>query len=256
MSNKFNIWEGIYESFEEADTFVTGKGFEGDIYSERTFNAAKECLDSLKNGKPIAGFHKQRSNMLPPVVAMMFSKHSYSPLRILDFGGGLGIGYMTLMESIPVHKTNIDYTIVEVPEVCEISKKLYTTGEISYIPKLPSEGSFDLVHSASALQYIEPWKEILKKITNFNPQYILLSDVFAGNVPTFVTLQNYYDSKMKHWFFNLDEYIAALRELGYKLIMKSYVTSKRNGVEDVLPMDNFPEQYRIQQTLHLLLEKK
>jgi len=255
MNNKFNIWEGIYDSFEEANKFVTGKGFGGDIYIERTFNAAKECLDSLNNGKPIDGFYKQRSNMLPPVVAMMFSKQSYLPLRILDFGGGLGIGYMTLMESIPIQKSNIDYTIVEVPEVCELLKKIYKNGEVSYLSKLPSEGSFDLVHSASALQYIEPWKEFLIKITYFKPKYILLSDVFAGNVPTFVTIQNYYDSKMKHWFFNLDEYLTVLRELGYQLIMKSYVTSKRNGVDDVLPMDNFPEKYRINQTLHLLLEK-
>ena len=255
MSNKFNIWEGVYRSFEEAEIFVTGKGFGGDIYSERTFNAAKECFDSLNSGKPIGGFYKQRSNMLPPVVAMMFSKRLYSPLRILDFGGGLGIGYMTIIESISHYKDNIEYTVVEVPEVCEVSKKIFIGGEVSYLSQLPSECSFDLIHSASALQYIEPWKEILKKITDFNPQYILLSDVFAGNIPTFVTLQNYYDSKIKHWFFNLDEYLSEFRELGYKLIMKSYVTSKRNGVEDRLPMDNFPKEYRVEQTLHLLLEK-
>lgn len=255
MNNKFKIWEGIYYSFEEAEAFVTGKGFSGDIYNDRTLNSAKECLDSLKNGKPIPSFHKQRSNMLPPVVAMMLSKQSYSPLRILDFGGGLGIGYLTLIESIPDHTCGIDYTIVEVPEICEVSKKLYKNEELLFISKLPSEGSYDLVHSASVLQYIEPWKDILKDFSNFGPQYILLSDVFAGNVPTFVTLQKYYDSKIKHWFFNLDEYLAAFRELGYQLIMKSYVTSKRNGVDDLLQMDNFPQRYRIEQTLHLLLEK-
>jgi putative methyltransferase (TIGR04325 family) len=255
MKTKFNIWEGVYNSFEKADENAIGKGFEGDIYTERSFNAAKECFEALKSEKPIAGFHKQRSSVLPPVVSMMFSKQSSSSLSILDFGGGLGIGYMTLIESIPFKKEFIDYTIVEVQEICELSKKLYTSGEVSYISKLPSEGSFDLIHSASALQYIESWKEILKKFADFNPKYILLSDVFAGNIPTFVTLQNYYDSKIKHWFFNLDEYLEALRDLGYQLIMKSYVTSKRNGVEDLLPMDNFPDNYRIEQTLHLLFEK-
>lgn len=255
MSNNFNIWEGIYSSFEQADEYVTGKGFGGVIYNERAFSAAKESFNALNIGKPIDGFHKQRSNMLPPVVAMMFSKQVYAPLRILDFGGGLGIGYMTLMESVPIHKANIDYTIVELPEICEISKKIYMADEVSYSLTLPEEGNFDLVHSASALQYIEPWKEMLTKFTDLNPQYILLSDVFAGNIPTFVTIQNYYDSKMKHWFFNLEEYLSVLRELGYHLIMKSYVSSKRNGAEDILPMDNFPEKYRVEQTLHLLLEK-
>jgi putative methyltransferase (TIGR04325 family) len=255
MNKKLKIWEGVYSSFEEADNFATGKGFEGDIYCERTLNSARECLDSLLKGKPIPSFYKQRSNILPPIVAMMFSKHSFLPLKILDFGGGLGIGYMALIESITTFKENISYTIVEVPEVCELSKKLYNKGEVSYLSKLPSEGSFDLVHSASALQYIESWKEILNKFTDLNPKYILLSDVFAGNVPTYVTIQNYYDSKIKHWFFNFDEYIEVLNKLGYKLIMKSYVTSKRNGVEDFLPMDNFPKEYRLEQTLHLLFER-
>ena len=80
MNKKFNIWDGIYNSFLEADRDASGKGFQGEIYSERSFNVAKECFQSLKNEKPIAGFHKQRSNMLPPVVSMMLSKHSFSPL--------------------------------------------------------------------------------------------------------------------------------------------------------------------------------
>lgn len=68
MKNKLNIWEGVYVSFEEADKLATGKGVECDIYSERTFNAAKECFDSLNNGKPIVGSDKKISDMLPPVV--------------------------------------------------------------------------------------------------------------------------------------------------------------------------------------------
>jgi hypothetical protein len=37
--------------------------------------------------------------------------------------------------------------------------------------------------------------------------------------------------------------------------MKSYVSSRRNGIEDILPMNNFPPEYRLDQTLHLLLKK-
>lgn len=252
-TEKFNIWEGVYSSFDETSTVATGAGFEGDVYNQRAYTAAKECLDALNNGKPIPPFHKQRSNVLPPVAALMLGKST--PLHILDFGGGLGIGYMTLTESIPKCAETIKYSIVEFSEICAQGRGLHADN-IEFLEALPENKKFELVHSASALQYIEDWKGLLRKFTTYEPEYILLSDVFAGSIPTFVTLQNYYSSKIKHWFFNLDEFVSYCSEIGYELIMKNYVNSRRLQADDFLPMENFPESYRLQQTLHLLFRRK
>jgi putative methyltransferase (TIGR04325 family) len=254
MTKTFNIWEGVYSSFEDAEKDSKGNGFGGNIYNTRALDAANACLDSLKAGLPIPSFHKQRSNILPPVVAMMLDKKE--SLNILDFGGGLGIGYMTLAESIPEYATKINYSVVELAEICEQGILLHKDwGKINFLDQLPDSNKYDLIHSASALQYVDDWKGLLKKITSYEPEYILLSDVFAGTISTFVTLQNYYDSKIKHWFFNLDELISFFSSIGYALTMKSYVNSRRLDSEDVLPMENFPAQFRIQHTLHLLLKK-
>ncbi len=43
--------------------------------------------------------------------------------------------------------------------------------------------------------------------------------------------------------------------IGYRPVMKSFVNSRRLGVEDILPMDNFPENHRLEQSLHLLLRR-
>ena len=88
------------------------------------------------------------------------------------------------------------------------------------------------------------------------PEYILLSDVFAGDINSFVTLQNYYGSKIPHWFLNLQDLLDTFDRHGYKIIMKSYATSRSLDVEDALPMDDFPEALRIPQSLHLLLQVK
>jgi len=96
----------------------------------------------------------------------------------------------------------------------------------------------------------------LTDLAAYNSEYILLSDVFAGSNPSFVSLQNYYDSKIPHWFINFDELIEVLDSIGYQLKMKSYAGSRRLHFDDTLPMDNFPEQYRVKQTLHLLIQKK
>ena len=75
-----------------------GFGFAGETYNSRAYDVAQECILSLKNKIPIPFFHKQRSVVLPPVAALLLKETP--KIEILDFGGGLGIGYMTLKESI------------------------------------------------------------------------------------------------------------------------------------------------------------
>lgn len=252
MTDQFYIWQGIYPSFDEAAASSSGDGFEGEVYNKRTREAADECLGSLKSGLPIPAFHKQRSNVLPPVAAMMLK--SRERLSILDFGGGLGIGYLTLAESIPRCSEFIEYTIVELPSVCAQGREIYSD-EITFLPCLPEGREFDLVHSASALQYVEDWQDLLEKLCSYSPEYVLLSDVFAGSNPAFVSLQNYYNSRIRHWFLNLGELESVISSLGYRLVLRSFVNSKRLDTHDVLPMDNFPASHRIDRTLHLLFER-
>lgn len=250
--NYFYIWEGVYDSYKAASAEAIGPGFEGEIYRKRSLVAANDCLAALKAGLPIPQFHKQRSILLPLAVAMMVSTNKM--IRILDFGGGLGIGYMTLAESIPNDMKRTEYTIVEVPEVCKAGMAL--VDGVTYLSTLPSSHSFDLIHAASSLQYIEHWQDLIEKFAFLNPEYILLSDVFAGAISSFVTLQNYYGSRIPHWFLNLQELLDTFEKHRYRLLMKSYATSRRLNVDDTLPMDNFPEIFRLPQSLHLLLKRK
>jgi putative methyltransferase (TIGR04325 family) len=100
------------------------------------------------------------------------------------------------------------------------------------------------------------WQDLIAKFSVLKPEYILLSDVFAGAIKSYVTLQNYYESRIPHWFLSLNELLDTLERYGYRLAKKSYATSRRLGVEDTLPMANFPEDLRLTQSLHLLLQKK
>jgi putative methyltransferase (TIGR04325 family) len=247
----FHIWEGIYPNFQTAMADAKGAGFSGEVYQTRSLEAATECLVALNSEQPIPAFHKQRSTHLPSTVAMMLGVKK--KINILDFGGGLGIGYMTLAESIAADLARIDYTIVDVQEVCQSGKNLHQGEGITYTAKLPTSAKYDLIHAASSIQYIEQWQDLLAKFAAFNPRYILLSDVFAGSFKSYVTLQNYYESKIPHWFLNLDELLDIFSIHGYRLAMKSYATSRRLDAENILPMTNFPEELRLKQTLHLLL---
>lgn len=251
--NTFNIWEGVYETFQEAKADAVGLGFSGDIYLARALAAANECLECLQAKKSIPQFHKQRSNLLPSIAALVMRER----VSILDFGGGLGIGFMTLVESLPEAANRVAFSIVEVPEVCEAGEKLHGgRGGITYLSSIPISTTFDIVHAASSLQYIENWKEWVSSITMLNPKYILLSDVFAGVINPYVSLQNYYGSRIPHWFLSLSELVHTFDACGYQLIMKSSVSSRRLNQFDTLPMNNFPEPLRLYESLHLLFKLK
>jgi len=252
-TKEFYIWQGVFDSFKEAKKESIGLGFSGEIYRNRTKLVANECISALRNGQPIPSFHKQRSTYLPCTVAMMLQ--GKTGVRVLDFGGGFGIGYLTLVESMSNDLKYIDYSILEVPEVLEIGSGLLK-GKVTYLQEFPFEQSFDLVHAASSLQYIEHWQELIKNFSLVYPKYILLSDVFAGAINNFVSLQNYYGSKIPHWFLNLQDLLDRFDEYGYRLIMKSYATSRRLNIEDNLPMDNFSESLPLPQSLHLLFQAK
>ncbi len=247
------VWDGVYHSFAEAAAEAAGAGFAGPNWLARSTDVLDECLSAVDLSTPIPPFHMQRSILLPITVAMMLNRPS--KLRILDFGGGLGIGYLTLVESIPNHIERIAYTIVEVPRVCAEGRKRIGNRGVTFLDSLPKTAECDLLHSASAIQYIEDWKGLLKKFAALDPEYMLLSDVFAGKIAPFVTLQNYYESRIPHWFFNIDEFLGECDKLGYQLIMKSYATSRRLDAVDTLPMENFPKGMRLQQSLHLLLRR-
>lgn len=253
LSPDFHIWEGVYPSFAEAR--AVGAGFNGPTHKARATAAARAALDSVRAGKPIPLLLKQRSAVLPPVVACALSQSS--AIRVLDFGGGLGIGYLALIETIPQISSKLEYQVVDLPEVCDSGRSLFRdvqnlTFSEALPPVLPAP---TIVYSSSAIQYVESWRDLLEKLTSYRAESILLSDVFAGNVPTFCSLQNYYDSKVPQWFFNIDELVECVAAAGYRLQMKSRAVVTLLDRDDGPPMENFPVTHRIPETLHLLFHR-
>lgn len=254
MSEQIQIWEGVFSSFSEAANSSIGPGFSGAVWKDRQAAVMQECVTALKFKESIPPFHKQRSACLPPVVAMLLS--SRNKVKILDFGGGLGIGYAVLLEAIPCASKRVEYCVVELKPVCDEAKWFSSNQSIQFVHDLPTNAEFHLIYSSSAIQYVEDWRGIVKLLADYGAKYLLLSDVFAGDIPGFVTLQNYYGSRIPHWFINLDELISVAAENGYDLTMKTVSTSRRLGADDRLPMDNFPSEYRLDYSLHLLLQAR
>ena len=250
-SQQFNVWEGVYSSFAEAG--ATGPGFDGEILRERSIQAGREYLRQIKQGEPLDYSLSQRNALLPVVTAMMLTRQDR--VRILDFGGGPGYGLMVLIDALGNARRRIDYHVVDVRTICEAGRELFSDGEgPCFNPALPpsTRANFDLVHTSSTMQYIEDWRAMVGLLASYRAPYVVFGDVFVGAFQSYVTVQNYYGSRIPHWFFNFRDFVSEVDRHGYELLLRTPCHVKILGNHGPLPMDNFSEQYRLSHKSNLL----
>ncbi len=249
-NKKFYIWEGVFKNFSEANKFKKGLGFRGKTWKKNQTKIYNLCEQLFTSNKKIPNIYKNRNNELISVIKKYLNKNS--KIKVLDFGGGFGIAYYILKESFKKNFINLNYTILEIPYVSKFGKKL--SPEIRFIEKFDKK-KYDLIYSSSTIQYSKDWKLDILKFIELNPNYIFLSDVFVGKIPTFISLQTYYESTIPHWFINFDEFNDIFIKSGYKLISKKKTITKRLNFKNKLPMNNFKDKYILNNTLSILYEK-
>ncbi len=250
-----NIWEGIYDSFDECPK--CGRGFEGDRWVCQETNRINKLLEATKDNKTIPSVLSCQMSLMPLLVASVSVDSKGGKVSILDIGGGLGSGYISVVAGC-TRQVVIDYHIVDTKHICQAGKSCFKDDrQIHYHHCLPEEiQSVDIVYLCSSLQYIEDWKGLLYDIAAYNPQYILLADFPAGDIPTYATVQNYYESKIPYWFFNINDIIRKMSSTNYTLLFKSSYAGAYLGKEQAMPQDNFPEEYRVGNSCNLLFNRK
>jgi putative methyltransferase (TIGR04325 family) len=250
MSNKdFYIWEGIYDRFPEE---YTDRVFESERWVNTLRKRSAQLLDELQEDGTISSHTLIHEHPLPPVVALLASSVD-TPVRVLDFGGGIGNSFFPLVKSLPTFDL-VEFHVIETVAICRLSREVYKKfHNLHFHDELPREiKKFDIVHAGNSLHYIEDWRMMLEKYARYEPRLIMLSGLNAGDIETYVTYQNYYGSKIPVWFWNIREIIEALRNLDYKLIYQSLLESSYLGKVQPLPMGNFPPQYRLKQKCNLI----
>jgi len=249
----FQVWEGVFDSFQEAP--ANGPGFDGEAWRRRSMAAARDAMERLRTGQPLDYSTRQRNAVLVTLGAVLLAQQQR--IRILDFGGGPGYGLLAMLSAIPDAAARIDYHIVEVENVCRDAPALFDkVATPKFHTELPVRQSFDIVFTASTLQYIEAWRDICRSLAAYNAPYLVFSDVFAYRGTPYVTLQNYYDSKIRHWILNEDEFISAIGSAGYSLSQKSDCSVKVLDKYGSLPMDNLPAERRLANTNHFMFSRK
>jgi putative methyltransferase (TIGR04325 family) len=252
VSENFKVWEGVYASFAEAPG--SGLGFTSPTWQERSVRYARDAIAKLAAGEMLEYSMRHRNAVLSFTAAMLLSRQS--ELRILDFGGGLGAGYLITSGVVGRKIAQVDYLIAEVDVICRIGRDLYADRPgPKFFDGLPDAGIFDIVHACSVMQYIEDWRAVVQRLASYDAAYLSFGDTFIGNFPTYVTLQNDYESRTRHWFFNASEFIGEVESQGYELVLRAPCDVKVLGAYGPLPMPHFPPALQIPHTANLLFAK-
>ena len=128
------IWEGIYPTLNDVPQ-------PGNVFSDPDWvsrNAAvvsaeiSEDRDTANN--PFESVSDEYH--LPLVACMTYGVKK--TLSVLDFGGALGTGFLSVMRALPTN-ANIRYTVVETPPMCDRGAKLFKNdSRIEFIPSMPA----------------------------------------------------------------------------------------------------------------------
>ena len=231
------LWEGIYLHYYDVSTI--GPGFACDSWINSAVTEAQDAIAISKRYGSIPMEVIEEYALLPMLASIAFQRNG-GKVRILDFGGGLGITYVRLLRSL-VECQVIDYHIVELEWACQAGSRLFEhDSRIHFHRSFPNNlTEVDVVHMNSVLQYIEDYAGLLKALCAYRATYFLIGELYAGDFTTFASShKGMPETVVPCWFFNVDEIIGIMKQGGYSLIFKGALKEGYN-------FDNFPKAYRV-----------
>ena len=222
-----NLWNGIYSSFSAVD-------IECDYAVGDSKEWVKSQIDKVENNF-IELFEGQNK------LLNAYSRKFIYP-KIVDFGGSIGHSYLAIDNEV------VNYYVIETKEICKAGKEFYKDDpSITFLSSMPKLKDVDIVYIRSALQYAKSPVWILGKLIDLDPRYFIFSHLSAGNIDSFVSLQEWYGHKIPYWFLDLSQIRRLFDDCGYELEMQS-------SYED-LDQSNFPVENKILHTKNLVFKR-
>ncbi|MFT3780860.1 MAG: hypothetical protein QM790_02520 [Nibricoccus sp.] len=139
---------------------------------------------------------------------------------VLDWGGACA-DYLLLANKL-VPGANFQWHCVEVPEICALGRKV-NPAAIYYSDESWRCAQYDLCYSSSAIQYIEHWQALVRKLADASSEWF-----FVTRIPVVLSASSYvfeqrtpqYHTFYQGWAFNHDELVAVVVQQGFELFQE------------------------------------
>jgi putative methyltransferase (TIGR04325 family) len=191
-----------------------------------------------------AGCHAPEHYIVPVAVLAAQRARDGLPVRLLDFGGGLGVNFFTVASALPP-SSRFAWHVVDTPLNCAAGRELFVDEPRCQFHSSPPNDDYDLVLASSVLQYIPEWGNALTKLSNRNASYLCLTRLPMTTGPTFAARQQIAFTSgphagksagaTPHWFFSREELIARLAANGYGLSYEHFISDYRPYLSHLAP---------------------
>ena len=209
-------WEGTYAHLRDVPT-------ENYPYDRGTLIAAAEQYTRSDLAEVTAGVIPNSVWHEPLALLAASISATRKQVRILDFGGGVGIAYVHLLARLR-SETSVRYDVVDLESACLAGRKLFADDRrIEFHTSLsPIQGKIDVLYASGVLPYIEDYPALLRKFASFNASYIMFTQLAAGPFPTYAARQlNVPGQVLPYWFHNIQEVIDLVTAGGYTFLYQT-----------------------------------
>ena len=236
-------WDGIYSHL--CNVPIRNGTYDYGQRIREMKEQAKKALAEVHAGRKSWLWH----DLLTTVAAT--ASAATGTVKVVDFGGGTGTGFIQLLATLP-KETTIEYHVIDLEGMCAAGRELFLSQPrirfhttLSAVTTTP-----DVVYVNSVIQYIEDYAAQLRQLAALKARWLLCARMATGNFPTFATRQlNLPGQVLAYWFLNRDEVLTILRNSGYRLALEELMGREYD-------QSNFPETHRIGRMRNLLFVRE
>lgn len=218
-------WEYLPQGWEAP---VTTRGWNLNSIAQTQYKKWNDYAAIIKSTLPLGVNHEDTAidekNIIAHNLMMTFcyvislNSRKIEKPSFLDWGGGIGHYGLLAKEVI----ADTQYFCYDLPELCEIGRKVLPEGVFFESRTLALSQKYDLVYAGSSLWYDKDWKQTINELCAVTKQYLCVNKmIFVENVPSFVAIQRprgIYDTEYICWILNKSEFINHINKNGFILV--------------------------------------
>jgi putative methyltransferase (TIGR04325 family) len=247
---KIIIWEGIFTNFNEIQR--TENIYESERWLASNLERARQVIDE----EGLFTYRSRIARDYPLKMAVLAALESNNRVSILDVGGGYGKHLMEIQSTFQDIESRIDFYILENSVLSHFYKmNIKLPDNVIFIQNISEIANFqagvDVLHFGSVIQYFTNLKvELSEILRSSKARWIVFSDLMAGDIETFVTVQNYYGLRIPFRFVNFEELNTMVSDLGYYLLVKEFYEHDSTGV--YFPQKGFDRRFQIDNSMNVI----
>jgi putative methyltransferase (TIGR04325 family) len=196
---------------------------------EGSWNTLADVPVTPRTGDPWAATLPKTTRILrhdvSPAILPLLASQMVGPFTVLDFGGGVGIGLASILESARnVNPSNLTYILVETPAVARAVRAGIEAKGGRSLDEIPTSLPHPLIVNAESVLYAIPdYQSVLDRLIALKPDFLLVTNTPFSDLPTYARRShNLPHITLGHLVFNRGDFVAGIERRGYRLIFSAY----------------------------------